>query len=172
MFQIVSTPAQAHENIERFQDEVDRSPELQARLPYARAWYAVRNSTGLWRFGPSKFVGYVGLDAESYLRTAQETDGRRTEAQLRTCFKTIDPTHPLHAELSSELVGFLAKYGKTPSTKVRINISRPSFQRFLPAERSADGAPSALVNMIVEVARTLPTEHFHDLLERLEDIWS
>jgi hypothetical protein len=156
--------------IEKFGVEIQNNPELQARLPFARAWYAHRNQDGSWSFGPSKFIGYEGLDGDTYLRTAQETDGRRTEAQLQTMFKTIDPMDPLYLELSSALVAFLAKYGKAPSTKMRINVSRG--MRRLVSQPATDDAYGAVVRMMVEVSKTLPTEHLKELREQLEDLWS
>ena len=58
---IASSPQTVLANIERFGKEVGQSPALQARLAYARAWYADQNSRGEWQFGPSKYVGYDGL---------------------------------------------------------------------------------------------------------------
>ena len=171
MLKLISTPAQAFDNIKKFEEGVHSSPELQARLPYARAWYAYREGAGAWHFGPSKFVGYEGLDAKTYLQTAQETDGRRTEAQLKTMFETVGPMHPAYNELTAALLGFLAQYGKAPSTKTRINISR-GLRRLFSPERSPDDAYGALVKVIVEAAKALPTKHFQELREQLEDVWS
>jgi hypothetical protein len=67
-------------NIARFREEVERSRALQKRLAYARSWYAYQDQEGDWRFGPSKFVGYDRMTAEGYIETAEDRDGRRTEA--------------------------------------------------------------------------------------------
>lgn len=176
MRRIVSTPAEAFHNITRFEAEVEKSAELRDRLPYARAWYAYRESrlgggNTSWSFGPSKFVGYEGLDAETYLKDAQEIDGRQTEAQLRSFFTIVDPTHPQYAELRSALVAFLAKYGKVPSTKTRINIYR-GIKRVFPTEQSADNAHAQLVRVIVAAAATLPSEHLKEVHEAIEGMWS
>ena len=169
MSKIVVSPAQAFANILKFEHEVRRSPDLQARLAYARAWYAHKDKNGEWRFGPSKFVGYQEIDAETYLRTAEESDGRRTEAQLRADFKVVDPTTALYQELSSALIAFLAKYGKTPSMKIRINVARDRRLGTIPVP-SEDEAVDAAVNMMVAFAKTLPTEHFKKLRTQLEDM--
>jgi hypothetical protein len=55
------------------------------------------------------------MDASGYIATADDRDGRRTEAQLRQWFTVVDPLSELHDQLSSELVAFLAKYGKAPA---------------------------------------------------------
>jgi hypothetical protein len=59
-------------------------------------WYAVKDDKGRWRFAPSKFVGYEGIDAKTYLQAAEESDGRRTEAQLQMWFAAIDPMSELY----------------------------------------------------------------------------
>src|ERR1700693_1402487 len=90
-------------NIARFREEVERSRALQKRLAYARSWYAYQDQEGQWRFGPSKFVGYDRMTAEGYIETAEDLDGRRTEAQLQQWFTAVDPESELGTQLSSAL---------------------------------------------------------------------
>jgi len=111
-------PTRYDADIHKFDVELSRSPDLQARLAYARAWYAHQDESGRWCFGPSKFVGYEGISAKAYLQTAEESDGRRTEAQLQMWFGAVDPASALYQELSTALFALLAKYGKAPSTKM------------------------------------------------------
>jgi hypothetical protein len=170
MLKIVSSPAQAIANIRKFEQEVAKSTDLQNRLPYARAWYATKDADARWHFGPSKFIGYQDIDAAIYLREADEADGRRTEAQLQSWFSIAVEGNPLHSELYAELVGFLAKYGKTPSTKARINISLGIRRRFL--DKPEYSGDDNLVRLLVAVATKLPEDQLHDLRERLEDVWS
>jgi transposase InsO family protein len=59
--------------------------------------------TQQWRFGPSKFVGYEGMTSVGYIDTAEDRDGRRTEAQLQLWFKAVDPESELGTQLSSAL---------------------------------------------------------------------
>jgi len=171
MLKIVTTPAQAFKNMEKFQSEVRRNRDLQSRLAYARAWYAHQDQGGKWLFAPSKFIGYQDIDAKTYLEGAEESDGRRTEAQLHSWFTVVNPATPLHDELSSMLVAFLAQYGKTPSTKMRINVMRE--RRLLSADTSpVDEAHAAVVTMMIAVAKTLPSKHFENFRSQLEDIWA
>lgn len=98
------------------------SAELRERLPYARAWYAVRND-GFWVFAPSKWAGYRRMTAEAYLGNAQASmDGRKTEKHLQQWFSPLDPQSPEHAELHTELAEFLAECGKQPSAVARISV--------------------------------------------------
>lgn len=167
--QIVAVPAQAMANIEKFEREVEGSPGLQSRLAYARAWYASQDDSGQWHFGPSKFIGYEGMTADAYLNDAEdERDGRRTETQLRSWFKEVDPGSELYQELSTRLFALLARYGKTPSTKMRINVRRKS--QLQPQEVSPEAANDKIVELIAAVARTLPAPQLRNLREQIEDI--
>lgn len=134
-------------NIRRFQDEVARSPDLQARLPYARAWYAVRDR-GRWLFGPSKFVGHDGFNAGTYVAQSKSHDGRITEAHLRRWFTTVDSGSPLDQALRPALNRFLARYGKVPSVATRINV--------LSSEQPGVGGDE-LLDLLIAVARSLDT---------------
>lgn len=168
MLKIITTPAQALANIATFESEVAKSAPLQDRLPYARAWYAEKGSDGQWHFGPSKFIGHQDIDAAAYLEEAEQADGRRTEAQLRSYFKVAGPEHPQHDELHAALVGFLAKYGKTPSTLARISIQRERRRLFSEEDRAGD---EDLVRLLVAVSRKLPEAQLRDLREQLDDVW-
>ena len=172
MLKMVAVPAQALTNIRRFEVELKESSELQARLAYARAWYADKDDKGQWRFGPSKFIGYQDIDAETYLAAAEDSDGRRTEAQLQNWFRVVDAGNPLQAELNSALVTLLAKYGKAPSTKARISVQRERRRlSFLDGKRN-DDTSDLVVDLMVAIARRLPEEQFRGLREQLEEIWS
>jgi hypothetical protein len=171
MLKIISSPGWAFANIFNFASAVESSPELQARLAYARAWYALQDKEGCWCFAPSKFAGYEGIDAKTYLENAEQSDGRRTEAELQLYFAVVDRTAPLYEELRSALFAFLAKFGKAPSKKIRINVIR---ERLVPSTdaSSAEEANDAVVNLMIAVARTLPAKHFQNLQDQLEEIWA
>ncbi len=149
--------------IHRFPREVATSVELANRLAFARAWYAVRSDDGSWIFGPSKFIGYDNLDADTYLSWSERLDGRRTEAQLRKWFVRADPSSPTHAELTNGLSTFLSRFGKAPSTMMRINVLPE------PLDETED-ASAALLDLIVRVARTLKPADIRLLTSRLESV--
>ncbi len=158
MFKVASTPQTVLANIKRFGSEVRQSPELQGRLAYARAWYASKNERGEWQFGPSKFVGYEGLDAKQYIKSAEERDGRRTEAQLQQWFAEVDSSSDLYEQLSSDLIAFLAKFRKVPSTKMRINILK---------EAEQPDTNDDIVELMVAVAKALPPSQLAKLRVRI-----
>ena len=169
MWKLVTSPAQAYANILRFEEELKKSADLQGRLAYARAWYAHKDDIGKWHFAPSKFAGYQDVDANRYIQAAEEHDGRRTEVQLQLYFHVLEPTDPLHAELNSALFALLARYGKTPSTKMRINVARG--RRLVSGgTESATEGQNKVVDLMLAVSKTLPQAQFERLVAGLEDI--
>ena len=165
MFKIASSAQTVLANIQRFGSEVEQSPALQARLAYARAWYAYQNSQGKWQFGPSKFIGYGGLDARQYINSAEQRDGRRTEAQLRQWFTVIDSSSELYNQLSSALFSFLAKFGKAPSTKMRLKVLKKFYEETFGAEHTDSN--DDIVELMVAVAKSLPSSHLAKLRARI-----
>ena len=168
---IITTPAQARHNISRFAEELESSVPLQGRLAYARAWYAIKGDGNQWVFGPSKFVGYQNPSAEAYMENYEDQDGRRTESQFQNYFRTVDPVveGELHANLSSQLAIFLAKYGKHPSNKYRINVERAR-RRVLSPEYDQPDLATALVELMIAVAKVLPKQHYQRLRSEIAEI--
>ena len=152
-------------NIARFGEEVEKSRALQKRLAYARSWYACQDDEGLWRFGPSKFVGYEGMTAVGYIDTAEDRDGRRTEAQLQQWFTAVDPGSELGTQLSSALYRFLASYSKAPSTKMRISVPNEVHAAHFGA--TASDPHDILVATLIAAAKTLPPSHLEKLRANL-----
>ena len=131
MPELVESAAQAIENIRRYQTEIGESNELVRRMTSVKGWYAVQSDDGTWLFGPSKFIGYVGLTAKTYLQMSAKTydppkdvlDGKKTERRLKRWREP--PMH--HAdELDRALRSFLreARRGKTvePNRLARICV--------------------------------------------------
>ena len=157
-----SLPAACAE-ISRFEGEVQRCQQLRNRLAYSRAWYACADENGKWLFGPSKFIGYQGLSGDRYVKLSKERriDGRKTEVQLKNWFMEVDPSSDRYEQLSSALSAFLAKYGKTPSQKMRINVPKTL------DGAGQDGEKSPIVDLIIAVANSLKPSQRETLLRRL-----
>ena len=152
MSTIVPTLPQALRNIERFQGELDGSPELQRRLAFARAWYAHRAEDGTWQFAPSKFCGYKDMTADEYVND-EPRDGRRTEKQLQTWFTQVEPADPLYDELSEGLMAFLDNYGKPPSTAMRINVTNEYYENR--GDDSTTPSERAVADLLIAVGQRL-----------------
>ena len=126
MAEFADSPEEVEDAIMRYARELNQSPGLAGRLSNVRSWYAVKHEKGKWHFGPSKFVGYMGLNADSYLNLSKKgkIDGRKTEEFLsqKQWFQVIEPHSDLHDILFEELTNFLSAYGKTINKIARINV--------------------------------------------------
>jgi hypothetical protein len=118
---LITSREQLVENIRRYAGSAD---ELAGLMAYGHAWYAWRTEGG-WLFAPSKFIGYEGMDAETYRRRNNKgLDGRVTEKVLRQWADPIGQGHPQYDELHAALASLLTHQGKTPNTLARISIVR------------------------------------------------
>ena len=163
MPRLINSPEDASLGIEAYNKEIEASNRLRERLAYVRAWYAVKTKNG-WSFGPSKFIGYQELTANDYLGGG--LDGRKTEARLAKWFQAVDDSTELYDELYDALESFLAAYGKTPSSAVRINVVDSNYNDALDEVEDAD-RNARIVDLIIEVARSLPASHLRSLRDKL-----
>jgi hypothetical protein len=154
MLKLVKSAQETIDNILHFEKEVERSTPLQNRLGYARAWYAFRDSDGVWHFGSSKFCGYASpMSAESYVAN-DDLNGRETERQLGHWFTEVLKSDALHAELDEALRSFLSQYGKMPSSAARINVTNEFYENHA---TESGVAPDRMVgDLLIAVARRLP----------------
>lgn len=159
MDSLVTNAEQALNNIRNFEMFLGESEEIQERLGYARAWYALRDGEG-WLFGNSKIIGYRGLTPQKYLRGG--FDGRQTEAILSKWFTEVPPSHPLHTELFEALSSFLSKFGKKPSALARISVWE---DQDAASQQSRD---DALVALILEVTKGLDTDRIKLIRSQLK----
>lgn len=138
---LVTTVEEARGNILGYAREVRRSGALQDIMSYARGWYGCRDEAGEWVLAPSKFIGYVANDAEAYLKTHQQRDGRLTERLLGQWFVEIASGSPVHEELLTALRAMFARAAKTPNKRLHLHVLKtdlPVAARPVSAERSGD----------------------------------
>ena len=134
--ELVSSLSQVAENIQTYSRAIKRSPELAARMSRHSAWYALRDAKGQWLFGPSKFIGYLGIDAESYLGRYERRHGSRTEGVLEQWFVEVEPDSRLGRELYSQLELFTSHFGKRPKKDFRISVAADEIGSEVPAKTS------------------------------------
>jgi len=155
-FTFAANSADVATNIERYDGALEKSRELQRRASYHQSWYGVRKDDDTWIFGPSKFVGYEALDADEYVESAVERNGRATETHLQKWFTVVEDTDPLHVELMAALRSRLGELGLTPRATTRINIlpsdRQPGNRRRQRVQPSRD---DDLVNLLIRVASRL-----------------
>ncbi len=118
---VVANAEHACANIQRFEKELGRNGDLASIMSYGRGWYACKGGTG-WFLGPSKFVGYADNNAQTYLSTHRERDGRITERVLSQWFEEVGPGTAIYDELHTILRQLFARFGKTPNKSLRINV--------------------------------------------------
>lgn len=143
-FRVVMSFDEAVENIRLYNDEIGLHPRLAARIKQHPAWYADKDSSGEWRFGPSKFIGYHGISAKAYLASYSRKDGRETEPALREWFSQVDPDSILGKELRAAFVAFAERHGKTPNANWRVSVASSAHQPATNASRVRKAWPERI----------------------------
>lgn len=115
------------ENIRTYSQSVASHEGLVARIKQHPAWYAAKDESGRWMFGPSKFVGYREANAKAYLSSYSRKDGKETEPALSAWFVQVDLESALGRELRQEFVRFAEKFGKTPNRRWRVSVTEEEF---------------------------------------------
>lgn len=132
---LVSSFVEAKANIDRYERELAKSADLQAIMSYARQWHGYIAPNGDWRVAPSKFAGYANNNAEAYLRSHRDRDGRRTERALSAWFDQSKPGSASYEDITAAVQRLFAKYGRAPNKRWRVNV--PKTQRNAVAEGQA-----------------------------------
>lgn len=158
---VVTKADQALDNIFRLQAELKKSPDLIDRLGFVHAWYVDTRDPEHLHFGFSKFIGYMDLTAEAYLRDYKELDGKNTEWVLKNFFEELRPSAPDFKHYYDELTNWLGSLGRTPRRKVRLMVRKPECRD----EACADDR--RLLNLLTAVADLLPIDQRHELRARL-----
>ena len=125
MSRLVSSADEVFSSIAAYDRTARANVQFKERAGYARSWYAYRDPSGSWRFGPSKFVGYKNLSAKEYLAESGpdgELDGRQTERVLSEWFSPVEPHTRLGRELADALRDYLAGLNQVPNARTRINV--------------------------------------------------
>ena len=113
------------ENVRRFNEDLkepepDPGQDLAGLLGYFRAWYYIPE---LDLVGPSKFIGYKGMSAHSYMEE-DDLDGRVSEPVLGRWFD-VQTGDSVEAEFIYDIVQSLLKvHGRAPSRLARVCAPR------------------------------------------------
>lgn len=153
MTKIVQSAADAVAAIIALNEEIEKSPELASRLGQAHAYYVINEQDDNPLFGFSKFVGYKGLSAETYLRDAKEKlTGINTEHALAEWFEEVRYGTSHYNQLLDKLTLWLARFGKRPrqgkSQKLRLMVLKPEYR----SDQSAEPANDDLLKLLIAVA--------------------
>lgn len=117
---IAANLPEAVQGIKAFNEGLrDGDPRVRERiadlLPYFRAWYYAPQ---LDAAGPSKFIGYRGMDLSTYVE-AGDLDGRVTEPILAKWFDVLESGSPEYARAAARVDELLRSHGKTPNRAAR-----------------------------------------------------
>lgn len=156
MTKIAQSADDAISAIKALNQELRASPELAARLGQAHAYYVLDEDRDEPMFGFSKFVGYKGLTAPTYLRDAKNLTGINTEHALAGWFEEVRYGSPLYKHLLTKLTDWMGQYGKRPregkQQKLRLMVLKP--------ECRGDNPPAEddrkLLELLIAVADLLP----------------
>jgi len=85
-----------------------------------KCWYAIKDEHNNWIFGPSKFIGYAGIDIDTYIAKQHDLDGKATEKHLIKFSEDVD--EHMHAELLELLFERLSHVNRIPGKSVKIKI--------------------------------------------------
>ena len=130
---------------------LENSEGLRNLLSYFRAWYYIPE---LDMVGPSKYIGYKGINPESFL-TERGLDGRETEPVMGKWFDQLNKESAEGRYVSDKLAELTARYGKNMNKVARFGAPRgwrlsnhPTSQ---PASRTVAVARQSTSHEIVEV---------------------
>ena len=118
-YELVDSYWDVLDNVQRFNFDLDFNIDLQSRLNQFRSWYYIPD---LGQFGPSKFIGYKGMNAAEYKGGCP--NGEATERALWRFFRRVQRSNPVRKSLESKLFDLCSRYGKRPNKAYRINIPR------------------------------------------------
>jgi len=131
-------------------------------MSYTLSWIAIHDNQGKYTFAPSKFAGYRDMTAETYDRNYnKEMDGRETEVAIKDWIRVMAKGDPGYDAARDQLFDFCAKFGKKPNGRCRISL-------LLDADhQEEEKPPSRIVELLVEVYKTLPAIQQRDLARRI-----
>jgi uncharacterized protein (DUF433 family) len=124
MARLVASLEEVARNIDTYVESLPLFKGLADRIRQHTAWYAVKDGTGQWRFGPSKFIGYQAAEPEAYLKANNRRDGKETEPTLSQWFEPVNRDTALWRELRGAFEQFADAFGKVPNARWRVSVPR------------------------------------------------
>ena len=179
---VVDSLEDVQENIASFNTglamfEPNAGEDLADYLDKFRAWFFDPESDTA---GPVGFVGFVGVDARSYMASAnRDMDGRVTARTLRRWFEPLPEGSPEWLYVRRAVQDLLSGYGQMPDEKVRYFAPRgwtvPELEE-APDTEEITGETAAPAGEFVEIFwrafLTMPPGEQEDLSARISNFLS
>jgi len=112
MVELVTSVEEVREAVNVFHGELEQENlhrYLKRNLATFKHWYAFRDDTNKWRFGPSKFVGYIGLTLDQYEveHGTSPMHGSNTQKAIKNlnCWTELKPKSNIEQELRALVEG-------------------------------------------------------------------
>jgi len=121
-FKLASNKRELACGIKTFDKNIPLVPDhpIYAQAGKYKCWYGIKDEKGHWIFGPSKFIGYAGMDIDTYIDYQQELDGKATEKQLSKFSEVVSDKQ--YDQLLGLLIESLSRVNRTPGKSVKIKI--------------------------------------------------
>ena len=183
---VVDSLEDVQENIARFNTglavfEPNAGEDLADVLDQFRGWFFDPESDTV---GPVGFVGFVGMDARSYMASAnRDMDGRVTARALRRWFEPLPEGSPERLYVRRAVQDLLSGYGQAPDEKVRYFAPRdwtvpkleeaPDPEEITDETETESPAPSGeFVEIFWRAFLTMPPGEQEDLSARISNFLS
>jgi hypothetical protein len=153
----------AKENFIQYPRAVESSDLVRSSIPFTHWWYAMVID-GEWKFAPSKFVGYRGMNAELYEHRYKKMTGTYTESVLREWFDEIDLRSELGRDLSTRLEKFANGFGKSLRRGFGMLVVRGNLAT---ASGESDTLEQRVISAIVALAECLSENAKSELRRRI-----
>jgi hypothetical protein len=117
-YELIESYQEVIENVRQFNEDLIAGEDICSQLAMFRAWYYIPEIDAL---GPSKFIGYKGMDTTRYQRGYRK-DGKETEPRLQKFFKRIPKENTRYVNIINKLHSMITKYNKKPNKVARLNV--------------------------------------------------
>ncbi len=120
---LITAEEEAITNIFRFNNALPKKRALLLdSIRYAQSWYVIDTDDG-YMFGPSKYIGYRGMEPHIYAEQHNlSMDGRLTDRQLKRWARPVDVGAIEYEPILGALNAFCQQQGVMLNKRARISM--------------------------------------------------
>ena len=146
MRKVIRNQEDIFKNIKQYDVDLDSSVKIQSRAKFHRNWYVYQDGADIY-FGPSKYIGYLDMNAKSYFSNTLPKDGRVTDKILEAYGTPIVKGSAQFQKLYEKFTKLLSSYGITPNKLTNFHVinANPTINMATPDDEDK------LVKLIMEV---------------------